>query len=111
MDRALRSQIRHLCGYISDKTAVLHYINREQALRLTLRDIEDAVAMLPRIQPPALAPMTPSLPIVTHSWQGYDPLAIALFRYHASCTTGADRAYWLARMTEDKAKPNINIQL
>ena len=111
MERALRTQIRHLCGYISDKTAVLHYINREQALTLTLRDIEDAVAMLPRVPPPALVPMTPSLPIVTHTWHGHDPLALALFKYHASRATGADRAYWLARMTDSKAKPNTIIQL
>jgi len=111
MERALRTQIRYLCGYISDKSAVLHYINREQALRLTLRDIDDACALVPRVQPPALGPMTPSLPIVTHNGQGHDPLAIALFRYHASRTTGADRTYWLARMTDNKAKPNISIQL
>jgi len=40
MEYAVRKQIKHLCGYISDKTAVLQHINREHNLRLTLRDIE-----------------------------------------------------------------------
>ena len=40
MDYAVKKQIKHLCSYISDRTAVLQHVNREHNLRLTLRDIE-----------------------------------------------------------------------
>ena len=110
IDRNLRAKIRQLCSYITDKSAVMQYINRERNLNLTLRDIEAACAGQ-RDYRPNLTPMTPSPPIVTHNRQGYDDLAVALFKYHAARTHGPEQAYWLARLNERKPKPNTNIQL
>ena len=110
MDRNLRSKIRHLAGYITDKTAIMHYINREQNLRLTLRDIETACAGIREFRP-NLKPMIPSPLIATHQKQGYDELALALFKYHAKRTKGPDQAYWLARLNDRRPKPTTTIQL
>jgi hypothetical protein len=110
MDRNLRAKIRHLAGYISDKSAVMQYINREQNLRLTLRDIEDACAGRRDFRP-NLKPMTPSPLIATHQTQGYDDLAIALFKYHAARSYGPEQAYWLARLNDRRPKPTTNVQL
>jgi hypothetical protein len=55
--------------------------------------------------------MAPSPLIVTHQKQGYDDLALALFKYHAARATGADKEYWLSRMFDRKPKPTTNIQL
>jgi hypothetical protein len=110
MDRNLRAKIRHLSSYITDKTAVMQYINRERNLNLTLRDIEDACAGR-RDYRPNLKPMIPSPLIATHHKQGYDALALALFNYHAKRTDGPDRAYWLARMNDRRPKPTTTIEL
>jgi hypothetical protein len=37
-------------------------------------------------------PLTP--PVSTHDGRGYDPLAIALFKYHAARTEGEEKRYW-----------------
>ena len=110
MDRNLRAKIRHLAGYITDKTAVMQYINRERNLNLTLRDIEDACMGI-RDYRPNLTPMIPSPLITTHHKQGYDALALALFNYHAKRTDGPDRAYWLARLNDRRPKPTTTIEL
>jgi hypothetical protein len=110
MDRNLRAKIRHLSSYITDKTAVMQYINRERNLNLTLRDIEDACAGR-RDYRPNLAPMAPSPLIATHQHTGYDNLALALFNYHAKRTAGPDRAYWLARLNDRRPKPTTTIEL
>lgn len=110
MDRNLRAKIRHLSSYITDKTAVMQYINRERNLNLTLRDIEDACAGR-RDYRPNLAPMAPSPLIATHQHTGYDDLALALFKYHADRALGPDRAYWLARMNDRRPKPTTTIEL
>jgi len=110
MDRNLRAKIRHLAGYITDKTAVMQYINRERNLNLTLRDIEDACTGI-RDYRPTLPPMAPSPLITTHKRQGYDDLARALFKYHAERAHGPDRAYWLARLNDRRPKPTTNIEL
>jgi hypothetical protein len=110
MDRNLRAKIRQLCSYITDKSAVMQYINRERNLTLTLRDIEAACIGI-RDYRPNLKPMAPSPLIVTHQKQGYDDLALALFKYHAARATGADKEYWLSRMFDRKPKPTTNIQL
>ena len=110
MDRNLRAKIRQLCSYITDKSAVMQYINRERNLNLTLRDIEDA-CIGQRDYRPNLAPMIPSPLIATHQKQGYDDLALALFKYHAERATGADREYWLSRMFDRKPKPTTTIEL
>jgi hypothetical protein len=110
MDRNLRAKIRQLCSYITDKTAVLQYINRERNLNLTLRDIE-AACIGQRDYRPNLAPMIPSPLIATHQKQGYDDLALALFKYHAERTHGPDQAYWLARLNDRRPKPTTTIEL
>jgi len=110
MDRNLRAKIRQLCGYITDKSAVMQYINRERNLNLTLRDIE-AACIGQRDYRPNLKPMIPSPLITTHQTQGYDDLALALFNYHAKRTEGPDRAYWLARLNDRRPKPATTIEL
>jgi len=112
MDRSLRMQIQHLCSYISDKTLVQAYINTEHGLNLALTDIiEVADADNRRHYRSDHKPMMPSPLIVTHKHKGYDPLAMALFRYHADRATGSERLFWLNRLTDRKAKPKTTIEL
>ena len=111
MDYAIRKQIKHLCSYISDRSAVLQHINREHNLRLTLRDIEEAATMRHRARRTDLEAMTPSPLIVTHKSKGYDPLALALFKYHAARTFGPEQVYWLDRLNDRKPKPTTTIEL
>lgn len=111
IEYAVRKQIKHLCGYISDKSAVLQHINREHNLRLTLRDIEEASRSKSRARRIDLEAMTPSPLIVTHKRQGYDPLALALFQYHAARSYGPEQAYWLNRLKDKRAKPETTIEL
>lgn len=110
MDRNLRAKIRQLSGYITDKSAVMQYVNRERNLNLTLRDIE-AACIGQRDYRPNLPPMAPSPLITTHKRQGYDDLARALFKYHAERTHGPDQAYWLARLNDRRPKPTTTIEL
>jgi hypothetical protein len=110
MDRNLRAKIRQLCNYITDKSAVMQYINRERNLNLTLRDIEAACAGIRDFRP-NLKPMTPSPLIATHQKQGYDDLALALFKYHAKRSHGPEQAYWVARLNDRRPKPTTNVQL
>jgi hypothetical protein len=112
MDYAIRKQIKHLCSYISDRSAVLQHINREHNLRLTLRDIEDIdEATRHRARRTDLEAMIPSPLIVTHKSKGYDPLALALFKYHAARTFGPEQVYWLDRLNDRKPKPTTTIEL
>jgi hypothetical protein len=110
MDRNLRAKIRQLSSYITDKSAVMQYINRERNLNLTLHDIEAACAGI-RDYRPNLKPMAPSPLITTHKRTGYDDLALALFKYHAERTEGPERAYWLARLNDRRPKPTTTIEL
>jgi len=55
--------------------------------------------------------MTPSPLIVTHKSKGYDPLALALFKYHAARTFGPEQVYWLNRLNDRKPKPKTTIEL
>jgi hypothetical protein len=111
MDYAIRKQIKHLCSYISDRSAVLQHINREHNLRLTLRDIDEAATTRHRARRTDLAAMTPSPLIVTHKHKGHDPLALALFKYHAARTFGPEQVYWLDRLNDRKPKPTTTIEL
>jgi len=112
IDNVARKRIQHLYNYISDKTAILQHVSRELSVTLTLRDVEEAISGInAREYRPNLKPMTPSPLIVTHNWAGHDPLAKALFEYHAKRTTGDDRAYWLARLNDKTPKPSTTIQL
>ena len=111
MDYVVKKQIRHLCGYISDRTAVLQHINREHNLRLTLRDIDEATKTKSRPRRTDLAAMMPSPLIVTHKRHGYDGLALALFKYHAARSFGPEQAYWLDRLKDKRAKPATQIEI
>ena len=111
IEYAVRKQIQHLCGYISDRSAVLQHVNREHGLNLTLRDIDEAATTRHRARRTDLKAMTPSPLIVTHTSKGYDPLARALFKYHAARTFGPERQFWLNRMTDKRAKPATTIEL
>jgi hypothetical protein len=111
MDYNIKMQIRHLCGYITDKSTVLNYINSENGLRLTMKDIEKALADDKRRKPANLAPMQPSPLITTHNNRGYDPLARALFQYHADRTTGAEHDFWLSRLLSRKRPKTITVDM
>jgi hypothetical protein len=111
MDRNLRAKIRHLSSYITDKSAVLQHINREHNLRLTLRDIEEASRSKSRARRIDLEAMTPSPLIVTHKRQGYDDLALALFKYHAARTFGPEQVFWLDRLNDKRAKPSTTLEI
>jgi hypothetical protein len=110
IDHAVKRQIKHLCGYISDKSAVLQYINRERNLNLTLRDIETA-CIGQRDYRPNLEAMTPSPLIVTHKRKGYDDLALALFKYHAARSYGPEQVFWLDRLNDKRAKPSTTLEI
>jgi hypothetical protein len=112
MEYAVRKQIKHLCGYISDRSAVLQHINREHNLRLTLHDLEQAIkSKSARVRRTDLEAMIPSPLIVTHKSAGHDPLALALFKYHAARTFGPEQAYWLDRLNDRKPKPATQIEI
>ena len=111
MDYAVKKHIKHLCSYISDKSAVLQHVNREHNLRLTLRDIEEAATTRHRARRTDLEAMIPSPLIVTHKRKGYDDLALALFKYHAARSFGPDQAFWLNRLNDKRAKPATTLEL
>jgi len=111
MEYAIRKQIKHLCSYISDKSAVLQHVNREHNLRLTLRDIDEAATTRHRARRTDLEAMIPSPLIVTHKSKGYDPLALALFKYHAARSYGPAQVYWLDRLNDKRAKPITTVEL
>lgn len=112
MDYPVKMKIIHLCSYITDKSAVLNHVNRDFNLKLTMKDIDRVLANKPKTRELAnREPMTPSAPIVTHRNRGYDPLARALFQYHADRTTGAEHDYWLSRLLEKGKRPNLIVSL
>jgi hypothetical protein len=112
MEYALRKQIEHLCGYISDRSVIAAYINNEHGLNLSTVDIIEVTQNdKRRFYSPDHKPMMPSPLIVTHKHKGYDPLALALFKYHADRSTGAVREYWLARPLDWRPKPKTTIEL
>jgi hypothetical protein len=111
MDKQIKAKIRYLCGYITDKSAIMLYLNREFGCNLKIADIEYVINNGPRQVRCDFVPMTPSPAIATHTKKGYDPLAMALFQYHANRTTGKEHDFWLSRMVEKRKKPNVSIQL
>ena len=97
MRHDIKQKIRHLCGYISDRRAVLNHINRDYGTSYTMKDISHALTYFPTPRKKAhiddnSLPLTP--PVSTHDGRGYDPLAIALFKYHAARTEGEQKRYW-----------------
>ena len=111
MEHAVKKRVQHLCGYITDRTAVMQHINREFDLNLTLRDLDAVAKAKERPTRTSLEAMMPSPLIVTHKRKGYDDLAVALFKYHAARSFGDDQTYWLARLNDKRAKPDITVEL
>jgi hypothetical protein len=112
MEYALRKQIQHLASYISDRSAIAAYVNNEHGLSLSTLDIIEVTANdRRRFYSTDHAPMMPSPLIVTHKWKGYDPLAVALFKYHAARSFGPDQKYWLERLNDKRAKPKTTVEL
>ena len=111
MEHAVKKRIKHLCGYITDRTAVLQHINREFDLNLTLRDLDAVAKAKERPTRTSLEAMMPSPLIVTHKWKGYDPLAVALFKYHAARSFGPQQAYLLERLNDKRAKPITTVEI
>jgi hypothetical protein len=112
MERQLRMQIQHLASYISDRSLVAAYINNEHGLNLSTLDIIELTANdKRRFYSPDHKPMMPSPLIVTHKRKGYDDLALALFKYHAARSFGAEQKYWLERLNDKRAKPKTTVEL
>ena len=111
MDHAVKKRVQHLCGYITDRTAVMQHINREFNINLTLRDLDAVAKAKERPTRTSLEAMMPSPLIVTHKRKGYDDLAVALFKYHAARSFGADQSYWLARLNDKRAKPVTTLEI
>jgi hypothetical protein len=112
MERQLRMQIQHLASYISDRSLVAAYINNEHGLNLSTVDIIELTANdKRRFYSPDHKPMMPSPLIVTHKRKGYDDLALALFKYHAARSFGAEQRYWLERLNDKRAKPKTTVEL
>jgi hypothetical protein len=111
MEHAVRKRIKHLCGYITDRTAVLQHVNREFNINLTLRDLDAVAKAKDRPTRTSLEAMMPSPLIVTHKRKGYDDLAVALFKYHAARSFGPEQAYWLERLNDKRAKPITTVDI
>jgi hypothetical protein len=111
MDHAVKKRVQHLCGYITDRTAVMQHINREFNINLTLRDLDAVAKAKDRPTRTSLEAMMPSPLIVTHKRKGYDDLAVALFKYHAARSFGPEQAYWLERLNDKRAKPITTLDI
>lgn len=111
MDHAVKKRVQHLCGYITDRTAVMQHINREFNINLTLRDLDAVAKAKERPTRTSLEAMMPSPLIVTHKRKGYDDLAVALFKYHAARSFGPDQTFWLERLNDKRAKPVTTLEI
>ena len=99
----IRHKVRHLCSYISDRSSVLAHINRDYGTSYKMSDLTHALTYFPatsrrRNTDDDALPLTP--PVSTHDGRGYDPLAIALFKYHAARTTGEDKRHWEQKLAK-----------
>lgn len=101
MRHEIRMRAHYLCSYIKDKTTVLAHINRDYGTRYTMTDLAEALATFSKPRKNSIAtkkPLPLTAAIRTHKGKGYDPLAIALFKYHAARTEGEDKKYWLKKL-------------
>jgi len=100
MSRTREHQIlaTHLCSYITDRSAVAIHINRQFSTRYTSTDIERLTRAKPVFERLPIgreeAIGGKDYPIKAGHGKGYDPLALALFKYHAKRATANDREYW-----------------
>lgn len=103
MRHEIRMRAHYLCSYIKDKTTVLAHINRDYGTRYTLTDLAEALSTFSKPRKNSIAKQKPlplTAPIRTHTGKGYDPLAIALFKYHAARTTGEDKRHWERKLAK-----------
>jgi len=101
MIHEIRMKARHLCNYISDRKAVLAHINRDYGTKYTMKDLDEAMASFSVPRKNSISTQKPlplTEPIRTHKGRGYDPLAIALFKYHADRTEGEVQKHWLKKL-------------
>lgn len=89
----------HLCSYISDRSAVAIHLNRQFATRYSANDIDRMTRAKPVGERRKMHTDTPisgmDQTIKAGHGKGYDPLAKALFKYHAKRSDGETQAYWL----------------
>ena len=101
MRHEIKMRAHYLCSYIKDRTTVLAHINRDYGTRYTLTDLAEALSTFSTPRKNSIAtkkPLPLTAPIRTHTGRGYDPLAIALFKYHAARTEGDDKKFWLTKL-------------
>ena len=101
MRHDIRAKARHLCNYISDRNSVVAHLNRDYGTKYTLRDLDEALTTFPTPRKNSISqskPLPLTDPIRTHKGRGYDPLAIALFKYHAERTQGEAQKHWLKKL-------------
>lgn len=70
MRHDIKQKVRHLCGYITDRSAVLNHINRDYGTSYKMRDLEEALISFPKPRKKAhiednSLPLTP--PVSTHN--------------------------------------------
>lgn len=97
----IRLLAKHLSSYITDKSAVVAHINRDYGTKHTIKDLDEALATFSTPRKNSIAqskPLPLTAPISTHNGRGYDPLAKALFKYHADRTEGEVQKHWLKKL-------------
>lgn len=105
MDRKLAIyEAKQLGRQVKDNAVVANFINKVHGTNWDASDIAkilmdiDPRHSIPRARAGITVnvgePMLPSPPLTTTNDNGVDPLAKALFAYHAKRATGKDRLYW-----------------
>lgn len=97
----IRLLAKHLSSYITDKSAVVAHINRDYGTKHTIKDLDEALKTFSKPRKNSIAtkkPLPLTAPVRTHTGKGYDPLAIALFKYHAARTEGDLQKHWLKKL-------------
>lgn len=92
-----QSYARKVCGYISNDNDVVKHVKRMWGIEFAPQDI----ARIRRDMPGQFVtragvkePLPLTAPLTTTNDNGFDPLAKALFAYHAKRSTGKTKAYW-----------------
>lgn len=97
-------EAKQLAVTVKDHAVVANFINKVHGTNWHVSDIEkilmgiDPVASIPRVMAGVRVvvgeALPSSAPLKTTNDNGVDPLAKALFAYHAKRTTGETKAYW-----------------
>jgi hypothetical protein len=93
---------QYLATYITDKAAIAAHVSREFGKAYTTADVlrmlePHRLASIPRPKRTVGEPIGWERGISTRK-SGFDPLAKALFAYHAKRTSGDVKAYWEAKL-------------